>query len=62
MPVDVAHVIQDQRVVLAWCGPQHAANLLEVEAFRLRGTQQDGAPDGWHVGAFADHIHRHENL
>jgi hypothetical protein len=46
---DIADVIEDDRGVFAWRWPEHAADLLEVQAERLGGSEQDGDASGWDV-------------
>ena len=61
MPVDVADVIEDHCVFLARRWTQHTAHLLQVEAERLRGPEQDGAAGGWDIESFADYVDGDEN-
>ena len=62
MAVDVADVIKDDRMVLAWCWAKDATNLLQVEAKAGCWSQEDGGCDGWDVGAFGDHVNGCEHL
>jgi hypothetical protein len=49
---DVADVIEDQRGVFAWRWPQHAADLLQIQAKRLGRSEQDGNAGGRDVEPF----------
>ena len=62
MAVNVADVIKHDRRGLIWRGPQHPANLLQVEAKGLGGAQQDGAACCGDIEPFAHHVHSDEHL
>ena len=62
MPVDVADVIEDHGVRLAGCWPEHAADLLQVEAETGGRTQQDGGLGIGAIEALGNHIDRHQQL
>lgn len=62
MAMDVAHVVEDDRVrfVLRW--PKHPTDLLEVEAQGLRWPQQDGARSRGYIEALTNHVDRDQHL
>jgi hypothetical protein len=62
MAGDIANMVKDYRSLLARSWAQHTADLLQVEAERLGGAEQDGAAGGWHIEALGDHINGHQDL
>ena len=53
---NVANVVEDDGVLLAWRWPQDPANLLQLKPQGLSGPEQDGTTCCWDVKALAHHV------
>ena len=60
--LNVASVIEDDGVVLAFCWPEASAGLLQEQAQALRGSEHDATSDARNVRAFADDFAAAQNL